>query len=127
MNFAALALAALAFAAASPTSAEVAGPWHVSGRVASFAFTLNCDFKPEGSSLGGVCTDASTNDPKVNTGKSHVLTSGSVEGDKVSWTYQSSFLFTKFDVAYSGVQTGDRIAGTIHAQGRDGTFTATRP
>jgi hypothetical protein len=98
----------------------------VSGKLASFAFTLNCEFKPDGARLGGVCVDASTNDPKVASGKSHPLTAGSVDGDKVSWTYQSSFLLTKFDVTFKGVQTGDRISGTLTAQGHDGAFTASR-
>ncbi len=130
MKIAIAALAALSLTAvvtpAPASAAEVAGAWHVSGKVSSFAFTLNCRFTPEGSKLGGECTDASTNDPKVDAGKSHVITSGSVEGDKVSFTYQSSFLFTKFDVTYTGVVSGDRISGTVNAQGHEGAFTATK-
>ena len=84
MKSAALAVAVLSLAVfAAPgasSAAEVAGAWHVSGKVSSFAFTLNCRFTPEGSKLGGECTDASTNDPKVNAGKSHVITSGSRRG-----------------------------------------------
>ena len=130
MKLASIALAALSLAAiaipGASSAAEVAGAWHVSGKVSSFAFTLNCRFTPEGSKLGGECTDASTNDPKVNAGKSHVITSGSVEGDKVRFTYQSSFLFTKFDVTYTGVVSGDRISGAVNAQGHEGAFTATK-
>jgi len=111
-------------AAAAPASAEVSGPWHVIGKVSAFAFTLNCDFKPDGERLGGVCVDASTNDPKINAGRSHVLTAGSVKGDAVTWTYSSSFLFSKFDVTFKGVQAGDKMSGSITAQGHDGTFTA---
>ena len=122
-----ISLAVLASAlVASSADAEVSGPWHVSGKLASFAFTLNCDFKPDGARLGGVCVDASTNDPKVSTGKAHPLTSGSADGDKVSWTYQSSFLLTRFDVTFKGTQTGDRMSGTISAQGHDGNFTASK-
>jgi hypothetical protein len=118
----------LSFSAlASPGLADVSGVWRVSGKVSSFAFTLNCTFKPEGSKLGGVCVDASTNDPKVNSGKAHPLTAGVVNGDAVSWTYRSSFLFSKFDVTYDGKLDGDRMSGTIDAQGRKGAFTATRP
>ncbi len=113
-------------ALASPAAAEVAGSWHVAGKVSAFSFTLNCDFKPEGARLGGVCVDASTNDPKINTGKSHTLTAGSVDGDKISWTYQSSFLLSKFNVTFSGTQTGNRMSGSITAQGRDGTFTGVK-
>jgi hypothetical protein len=111
---------------ASPAAAQVAGAWHVAGKVSTFDFTLNCDFKPDGSRLGGVCIDASTNDPKVNAGQSHTLTAGSLNGDKVSWTYQSSFLFTRFDVTFTGTRTGGRMSGTIDAQGHGGTFIAVR-
>ena len=125
MVAAALMLAGLAVYVPA-SAAEVAGAWRVAGKVSSFAFTLNCDFKPDGARLGGVCTDASTSDPTIKGGKSHVLTAGSVEGDKVSFTYQSSFLLSKFDVTFNGVQTGDRMSGTITVQGHDGAFTATR-
>lgn len=130
MKSSALAAAVLSLAAvAAPgvsSAAEVAGAWRVSGKVASFGFTLNCRFTQDGSKLGGECTDASTSDPKVNAGKSHAITSGSVDGDRVRFTYQSSFLFTKFDVTYTGVLAGERINGTVNAQGHEGTFTATK-
>ncbi len=119
---AAAALAAMALAAGQARAQ--AGPVDVSG---AWRVTLTCDFKPDGARLGGVCVDGSTSDPKVATGKAHRLTAGRIDGDKVSWTYQSSFLLTKFDVSYSGTMTGGRISGTIDAQGRQGAFTATRP
>jgi hypothetical protein len=124
-----LAAVAVLAALASPVAAAdggVAGSWHVDGKVASFAFTLNCDFRTDGARLGGVCVDASTSDPNLKTGKSHPLTAGSVDGDTVGWTYQSSFLLTKFDVTFRGVRAGDRMSGSITAQGHDGAFTATR-
>ncbi len=124
------AMVAIAFlisgAATSASAAEVGGGWRVSGRVSSFAFTLNCQFKPAGRSLAGVCVDASTNSAKVEAGKSHVLTSGSVYGDAVTWTYRSNFLLSKFDVTYRGTVTGNRMTGSIAVQGREGTFTAVR-
>ena len=112
--------------AASAASAQVSGPWHVTGKVASLAFTLDCDFKPDGDKLGGVCVDASTNTAKVKAGKSHVLTAGSVHGGVVTWTYRSNFMLSKFDVTYKGTVTGSKMSGTIDAQGHDGVFTATR-
>ncbi len=115
-----------AVALASPARAQVAGSWHVAGKVAAFGFTLNCQFEPSGAKLGGVCVDASTSDPKIKGGRAHPLTAGSVKGDAVSWTYQSSFLLTKFDVTFTGTQTGDRMSGTLDAGGRTGAITATR-
>jgi len=127
MNRFTIALAAAALAAlASAARAEPAGVWHVAGKVSSFAFTLNCTFKSDGARLTGECQDASTNDPKVATGKVHPLITGSVQGDHVTWAYQSSFLFTKFDVTYDGVQTGDKMHGTITTPRGTGAFTATR-
>jgi hypothetical protein len=111
----------------TPAEAQTAGNWHVVGQVSSFSFTLNCGFKADGPNLGGECQDASTNDPKATVGKIHPLTAGSINGAQVSWTYQSSFLFSNFDVTFKGVQTGDRMVGTIMVQGRKGAFTATRP
>ncbi len=127
MKITSLAVVAAALAASSlPASAQVAGRWRVTGKVSSFAFMLNCDFKPEGHRLGGVCVDASTNSAKIKGGKSHTLTSGNVSGDKVIWTYRSSFLFTNFDVIYNGEVAGDTMSGVIDAQGHKGSFTATR-
>jgi hypothetical protein len=125
-RFAIAAAAMLAACAASPVLAEPSGDWHLSGKVSSFAFTLNCKLKLEGARLSGECQDASTNDPKLATGKVHPLTAGSVQGDHVVWTYQSSFLLTKFNVTYDGVQTGDRMHGTITTPRGAGAFTATR-
>jgi hypothetical protein len=127
MNRWATVFAAAALAGSSvPAAAEPAGDWHVSGKVSSFAFTLNCKFKIDGAQLGGECQDGSTNNPKVAAGRIHPLITGSIQGDHVTWTYQSSFLLTKFNVTYDGVVTGDRMHGTITTQGRTGAFTATR-
>jgi hypothetical protein len=128
MRFLVLALSAAGLAALStPAAAETAGDWRVAGQLATFAFTLDCRFKVDGSKLAGECQDASTNDPKLKLGKIHPLTAGVVIGDRVSWTYQSSFLFTTFDVTFDGVQVGDRMSGTITVRGHKGAFTATRP
>ena len=116
------------FSSSSALAADpVSGAWRVAGKVAAFAFTLNCEFKPDGERLGGVCVDASTSDPNFKGGKSHTLTAGEVSGDKVRWTYRSSFLLTKFDVTFHGTRTADRMSGVVTAQGHDGAFTAVRP
>ena len=122
LPFALLAIVALAGRAA----AEPSGAWRVAGKVSAFAFTLNCDFMRSGARLDGVCIDASTSNPKIKGGRAHRLTSGSVDGDRVSWTYQSSVLLSKFDVTFDGVQAGDHMSGAITAAGHPGAFTATR-
>ena len=122
-----ISIAIAALIAASTAHAQVAGRWRVTGKVSGFAFTLDCDLKPAGDRLGGVCVDASTSDARVKAGRSHVITSGSLRGDVVSWTYRSSFLLSKFDVTYKGALAGNRMTGTIDAQGHAGTFAAVRP
>jgi hypothetical protein len=125
-----LAAAAMLAATATPPAAMAqggaAGDWAVSGKVASLAFTLDCRFTQAGTALTGACVDGSTSDPKVKGGRSHPLTSGQVDGDHIRWTYQSSFLLTRFTVTYSGVRHGDAITGDIDAQGHKGAFTAHR-
>jgi hypothetical protein len=123
-----LCAALMAAALAAPTNAaDASGAWHVSGKVAAFAYTLNCQFKVDVGKLGGVCVDASNSDPRIKSGKAHVLTAGSVAGDKVSWTYGFSVLLNRLSVTYSGVQSGDRMSGSINVAGHEGAFTATRP
>jgi hypothetical protein len=120
-----LALAALGVTGSS-WAVEPAQSWRVAGKVASFTFTLTCDFRPDGTRLGGVCVDAATNDPKIKGGRSHTITRGRIDGDTVSWTYPSSFLLSKFDVTFDGTRRGEGMSGVIHVQGHDGAFTATR-
>jgi hypothetical protein len=112
--------------AAAAAQSGAAGEWSVSGKVSSFAFTLDCRFTQAGQSLAGACVDRSTSDPKIKGGRSHPLTSGSVDGDQIRWAYASSFLLTHFTVAYAGTLHGDSITGSIDAQGHQGAFTAHR-
>jgi hypothetical protein len=113
---------------AAPAHADdVSGPWRVTGKFAGIAFVLNCDLKADGARLGGVCVEASSNGSKTNIGKSHVLTAGSVNGDRLSWSYAVHYLVNQFDVTFNGVRSGNRIVGAIDLKGHGGTFTATRP
>jgi hypothetical protein len=122
-----LALAILAgTTAASAEPTPISGRWRVTGKVASFSFSLDCRFDQHGDRLTGVCVDGGTNDPKVKSGRSHPLTQGSVDGNRVNWTYMSSFLITHFAVSYAGTLAGDRLTGQLNAQGHTGPFTAER-
>jgi hypothetical protein len=115
-------------AAAPPALAQVdaGGRWIVSGRISGVSFTLNCDFQQAGGALTGACIDSGVSDPKIRSGRRHILTRGHVEGDRVTWTYPSSFLLVRFDVDYAGIRTGDHMAGQITVQNRTGAFTAMR-
>ena len=124
----AMLVAAAVAAAAAPAAAQdgAAGRWMVSGKVSGFAFTLNCRFDAAGAALTGVCVDGATSDARVKGGKRHELTRGKVSGDHVSFSYESSFMLSHFNVDYAGVLQGDRMSGSILANGATGAFTATR-
>ena len=124
----AVAAGGLVIGAATPAMAQegAAGRWVVSGKVGPFAFTLNCRFEEVGGALSGACVDGAVSDPRVKGGKRHELTRGRVAGDKVSFSYESSFMLSRFNVDYAGVLQGDRMTGTIQANGQSGAFTATR-
>jgi hypothetical protein len=105
---------------------DAGGRWAVAGTVDGKKFTLDCRFEQAGGSLTGACIDGPTGDSKVEGGRSHALLEGRVVGDAVNWSYESSYLFIKFNVNYAGVRDGDRISGTVTAAGKTGTFTAHR-
>ncbi|MBX3479817.1 MAG: hypothetical protein KF842_05415 [Caulobacter sp.] len=105
--------------AALAQSDPVAGTWKMKGKVQSFAFTLTCNFSRTGESLAGTCYDGGTN-------KAHALTSGTVKGDRVVWSYRSSFMGSPFNVTYSGLVKGEAMSGAVDAAGRKGVFSATR-
>ncbi|MDB5482307.1 MAG: hypothetical protein JWO83_3360 [Caulobacteraceae bacterium] len=113
--------------AAAPTWAdEASGRWAVSGHVAGRDFTLDCKFAQASQRLSGACVDGPTGDAKVKGGRSHALTKGSVNGNKVTFTYQSNYGIIPFGVDYDGVREGDRMSGQLTALGKSGTFTANR-
>lgn len=113
-----LGLTCLPGAAAAQTD-PVAGVWKMKGKVQSFGFTLTCKFTRSGDSLSGTCYDGGSN-------KAHPLTSGTVSGDRVVWSYQSSFMGTPFNVTYTGLVKGAAMSGAVDAAGRKGVFSATR-
>ncbi len=119
-------LAVLAAPAPAAADGAVSGHWRVAGKVSGFAFTLNCDFQQAGAALTGVCVDVATNDPKIKGGRRHPLTKGAVDGDNVSFSYESSFLLTRFSVDFAGLRQGDHMAGKISGSGQSGAFTADR-
>src|SRR5271154_2924336 len=59
----------------------LSGLWRVSGKVASFDFSVTCRLERHGDILDGACLEA-------RSGKVHPLTAGSVEGEKVTWTHE---------------------------------------
>jgi hypothetical protein len=97
----------------------LSGLWRVSGRVATFDFSVTCRLERHGEQLGGACLEGGS-------GKVHPLTGGSVDGDKVTWTHQGRFLLKTFNVVYSGVLQGGAMSGELNAAGHSGAFTAAK-
>jgi hypothetical protein len=97
----------------------VNGVWNISGQVEGFAVTVRCAFERNGDQLSGVCHDDGT-------GAAHVLSTGSVHGDHVTWTYRRQFLIATFEPQYSGQIDGASMSGAISVAGHSGAFTADR-
>ena len=118
MRLPAIIALATVLSASSALAADdpVSGTWKLHGKVSAFAFDLTCDFKRDGQAIGGTCYDGGTNKP-------HPLTRGAIAGDRISWTYQSSYLLNKFDASYTGLLSGASIKGEVIAPGYRGNFT----
>jgi hypothetical protein len=121
-------VASLVVMAAGSAAAQesAAGHWAVEGKVGDKAFTLDCRFIQAGPKIAGACVDGDTHDARVKGGRSHTLTKGSLVGDQIAFTYQSSFGLIKFDANYSGVLHGDHMSGNLAALGAKGAFTGNR-
>jgi hypothetical protein len=116
----------LGVAAPAAAADDAAGRWAVTASVAGHGFTLDCRFAQAAQRLSGACVDGPTGDDKIKGGRSHPLTKGSVNGNKVTFSYESSVGILPFGVDYTGVRDGDHITGQISALGKTGTFTANR-
>ena len=112
--------AMLCCAAPLPAAAQIAGNWHLAANIAGNDFALDCNFVPQGAALTGACSTAN------HQGHVYTLDRGVVEGAAVRFSYPASYLFLHFDMHYAGTLAGDQITGTVEAEGRRGTFLATR-
>lgn len=113
-------VALLCCAAPLPAAAQIAGNWHLAGNISGNDFALDCNFVPQGALLTGACSTAN------HQGHVYTLNQGVVEGGAVHFSYPASYLFLHFNMNYAGTLDGDRITGTVEAEGRRGTFWATR-
>lgn len=117
MRFLALLGAAAALGASVPAQAEATGSWRVDGAISGRTFQLDCRFE----GAGGVCIDAASGGKRV-----HRLTSLSVSGDQVAWSFATKVMLMNIAMNFTGRATGDRMSGTVRAAGRSGSFTAVR-
>jgi hypothetical protein len=114
-----LAIATPAMAAPVPADG-VNGAWAIEGDIEGHAFTLYCTLEQDGVLVTGVCHDDGP------TGKARRITSGTVSGDQVSFSFKRSYLLLKVTAGFKGTLSGSTITGKATAVGFSGPFTAVR-
>jgi hypothetical protein len=119
-------LAILAVAGPAAAEGTASGRWLVAGHVADKDFTLDCTFQQAGAGLTGVCVDGDTHDARVKGGRAHPLIKGEAVGERIAFTYESSYGLLHFKVDYAGTRDGDHMRGAINTLGKTGTFTGER-
>lgn len=108
-----LASAAPAFAASNLT-----GNWTVHQNIAGNESDMQCKFVQTESTLSGTCTGT----------EKDVEVKGSIDGDKLTWQYESEYNGTPLTVKYtSTLDDSGKITGTVDVDpfGVSGDFTAT--
>jgi hypothetical protein len=115
--FSMLMLASLGVAQTPDVS--VAGKWSVHSSIAGNESDQACTFAQDGKALTGSCINADEN-------KTVVKITGSVDGTKVTWTYNSDYNGTALVVKYTGTLAAGKITGDANVDpfGVSGDFTA---
>lgn len=109
-----LLFAPIAFAAGTPS---LTGQWAIHNSVAGNESDQECKFVQTENKLTGTCKN---NDKDVQI-------SGSVDGNKVSWKYESDYNGTPLTLTYSGtVDESGKLSGTVDVDpfSVTGDFTA---
>jgi hypothetical protein len=112
--FSALLISSTAFAAGTP---NLAGQWTVHNSIAGNESDQDCKFVQADNKLTGSCKDA----------EKEVQVTGSIEKNKVTWTYQSEYNGTPLTLTYTGtLDDSSKITGSVEVSpfGVTGDFTA---
>jgi hypothetical protein len=118
MNKLLIAAAVAALAPAAAQAQDLSGAWKLNLNIADMMIPLTCTFTQMGGTLGGTCDGAD--------GKPAAVT-GTVDGTKLKWSYDTTFQDMPMHVAYAGeVKPDSTIGGTVEATGASGTFTGTK-
>ncbi len=108
-------LTALAMFALPLAAADISGAWKVEGAIADVHVNRVCTMKQVGNKLTGACKNPTNELPMT----------GEVNGDKVTWTYDSDYQGQKTTLVYKGTLGPDgAMKGTIATEGVEGSFTA---
>ena len=100
-------------------TASLAGKWQLHTSIAGNDFDMVCTFTQKDDALGGTCAS--------DQGTFEIA--GSVNGNKVTWSYKSEYNGTPLTVKYEGaVGSSNKIIGTVTVPefSAGGDFTATQ-
>jgi hypothetical protein len=112
--FSALLISSTAFAAGTP---NLTGQWTVHNSIAGNESDQDCKFVQTDNKLTGSCKDP----------EKEVQVTGSIEKNKVTWTYQSEYNGTPLTLTYTGtLDDSSKITGSVEVSpfGITGDFTA---
>lgn len=112
--FSALLISSTAFAAGTP---NLTGQWAVHNSIAGNESDQDCKFVQTDNKLTGSCKDT----------EKEVQVTGSIDKNKVTWTYQSDYKGTPLTLTYTGtLDDSSKIAGSVEVSpfGVTGDFTA---
>ena len=112
--FSALLISSTAFAAGTP---NLTGQWTVHNSIAGNESDQDCKFVQTDNKLTGSCKDT----------EKEVQVTGSIDKNKVTWTYQSEYNGTPLTLTYTGtLDDSSKIAGSVEVSpfGVTGDFTA---
>ncbi len=121
-----LLMCAMLLAVATPVMAtpapvdSVNGSWAIDGNIEDHPFKVYCTLEQDGILVTGVCHDDGP------TGKARRITSGTISGDQVSFSFKRSYLLLKVTAGFKATLAGSTITGKATAAGFTGPFTAVR-
>jgi hypothetical protein len=107
-----------ALAAATP---EMGGKWKVHNSIAGNENDQDCTFTQNEKELAGTCKSDSDKEP--------VKVTGTLDGNKVTWKYNSDYNGTALTLIYTAtVEDSAKFTGSVEVQpfGVTGEFTATK-
>jgi hypothetical protein len=110
--------AASAFAAGPP---ELGEKWKVHNSIAGNENDQDCNFEQKEKELTGTCKSETDKDP--------VKVTGTLDGNKVTWKYNTDYNGTALTLVYTAtVDDSAKFSGSVEVQpfGVTGDFTATK-
>lgn len=112
-----LSTAALLGAVSLPLAADTTGDWQFDGDVAGNPLRMLCALTQDGGKLSGSCKSDQGMEIKL---------AGTVEGPKVTFTYNVDYQGSTYTLTYTGKLTDMEMSltGDIEVAGTSGTFSA---